>query len=96
MVLKNVNYTSAVENKFDKVTDNVTDRVADRVTDFLDENALHVFALLQENPTYTAAVIGEKLSLSRKTISAKLKKLKELSYIERVGSDRKGYWKLLK
>lgn len=96
VVLKNVNYTSAVENKFDKVTDNVTDNVTDRVTDFLDENALHVFALLQENPTYTAAVIGEKLSLSRKTISAKLKKLKELGYIERVGSDRKGYWKLLK
>ena len=35
------------------------------------------------------------LELSRKTIAAKLKTLKEKKMIERVGASRKGYWKIL-
>ena len=31
----------------------------------------------------------------RKTVSLRLKMLKEAGLIERIGSDRKGYWKLL-
>ncbi len=40
--------------------------------------------------------VTERLSVSRKTVAARLKKLKEAGLIERIGSDRKGYWKLLK
>jgi ATP-dependent DNA helicase RecG len=38
--------------------------------------------------------MAEKLGVSRKTIATRLKKLKEKDIIERVGSDRKGYWKI--
>ena len=37
--------------------------------------------------------LAEKLKISRKTVAMRLKSLKEKSVIERVGSDRKGYWK---
>ncbi|WP_243134950.1 winged helix-turn-helix transcriptional regulator [Murimonas intestini] len=38
--------------------------------------------------------LDEKLLVSRKTVSQRLKELKEKGIIERIGSDRKGYWKI--
>lgn len=76
------------------VTRKVTDRVADKVTDDLDEKSIQILALLSEDPAYTSTVIAEKLSISRKTVSQKLKELKEKGMIKRIGSDRKGYWKI--
>ena len=52
--------------------------------------------LLAVDPAYTTTFLAENLSLSRKTVSLRLKMLKENGLIERIGSDRKGYWKLLK
>ena len=76
------------------VTRKVTDRVTDKVTDDLDEKSIQILALLSEDPAYTSTVIAEKLSISRKTVSQKLKELKEKGMIKRIGSDRKGYWKI--
>ena len=36
----------------------------------------------------------EKINLSRPAITLNLKLLKEEKIIERIGSDRKGYWKV--
>ena len=73
-----------------RTTDRVTDKVTDRVTD--NERAL--LAFLSENPGYTMPQLSEKLGVSRKTVALGLKSLKENGIIERVGSDRKGYWKI--
>lgn len=67
------------------------DRVTDKVTD--KENA--VLILLRENAAYTMPQMAEKLKVSRKTVALRLKKLREKGVIERVGSDRKGYWNIL-
>ena len=37
--------------------------------------------------------IAEKVKVSRKTVGKYLRTLKDKGIIERVGSDRKGYWK---
>lgn len=76
--------------EFYKVTERVTDRVTDRVT----EKEQEILALLLENAGYTMPQLAEKLKISRKTVAMRLKSLKEKSVIERVGSDRKGYWKI--
>lgn len=68
----------------------VTDRVTDRVTD--DERTLLSFLI--EDPGYTVSQLSEKMEVSRKTVAQKMKKLKEKDIIERIGSDRKGYWKI--
>ncbi len=78
----------------DRIVRSVTHRVTDRVTDNLDEKYIQILALISEDPAYTSTVISEKLSLSRKTVAQRLKKLKEMGIIERIGSDRKGYWKI--
>ena len=43
---------------------------------------------------YKTVELAEILDISRKTVSVKLKKLREKGIIERVGSDRKGYWNI--
>ena len=58
------------------------------------EEERQVTELLREDSTYTTAKLAESLGVSRKTVSKRLKNLKERGIIERVGSDRKGYWKL--
>lgn len=80
-----IKFTAPEDRVIRSVTGRVTEKVTDKVTDTLDETSLKILNLLAEN-----------LSLSRKTVSLRLKMLKGAGLIERIGSDRKGYWKLLK
>lgn len=64
--------------------------MTDKVTD--DERTLLLFLI--EDPGYTVSQLSEKMEVSRKTVAQKMKKLKEKDIIKRIGSDRKGYWKI--
>ena len=90
-----IKVTAPADRIVSSVTRRVTDKVTDKVTDNLDEKSMKVLRLLIEDPGYTATKLSDKLSLSRKTISLCIKKLRDGGLIERVGSDRKGYWKIL-
>lgn len=83
---------TAPEDRVIRVTERVTVKVTDEVTD----KEQTVLSLLAEDPGYTMPQLAERLGVSRKTVAARLKKLKEAGLIERIGSDRKGYWKLHK
>ncbi|MBQ7993363.1 MAG: winged helix-turn-helix transcriptional regulator [Solobacterium sp.] len=52
--------------------------------------------MLLEDPGYTSPQIAEKLNVSRISVTKYLKTLKEKGLIERIGSDRKGYWRIIK
>lgn len=82
---------TAPEDRIIRVTEQVTVKVMDEVTDKEQE----LLSLLAEDPGYTMPQLAEQLNVSRKTVAVRLKKLKEAGRIERVGSDRKGYWKLI-
>ena len=49
-----------------------------------------------DNNKITADEIAGKLQLTKRSIENYISKLKEKRYIERVGSDKTGYWKILK
>jgi len=76
----------------ERVTEGVTEGVTEKVTD--GERA--ILQLLDIDPGYTYTAMSVILKLSRKTVSERIKKLKEKEMIERVGTDTKGYWKILK
>ena len=78
------------EKVTEKVTD-VTDRVAEKVTDI----EVKILELIANDSAITTSKLAEMLSVTRKTISTHMKKLKKNNVIERIGSDRKGYWKIL-
>lgn len=82
----------APKDRVVRVTEKVTDRVTEKVTD----REKQLLSLLREDPGYTTDQLAKNLGVSRKTISIYLRKLKESEIIARIGSDRKGYWKILK
>ena len=53
-----------------------------------------ILALLLGNPNITKKKIESELSVSHSTVDRIMKKMKEANIIERVGSDRNGYWKV--
>lgn len=55
-----------------------------------------VFSLVKQNKNITATEISERLKMSLSTVKRKIKNLKEQRKIERIGSDKTGYWKIIK
>ena len=68
----------------------MTERVTEKVT----EKEKEVIELLRIDPGYTYADLAQNLKVSRKTVSDRIKALKDKGIIERIGSDTKGYWKI--
>jgi ATP-dependent DNA helicase RecG len=66
-----------------------------RVTERVTEKESEVLNLIIEDPSYTTKELAEKLSLSRKTISDRIKSLKNKGIIRRIGSDTKGHWEII-
>lgn len=79
--------------KFTAPEDQVV-RVTDRVTEKVTDREQQVINLLYRDPGYTTTAMAHEMGVSRKTISNYLKSLQDKNLIERIGSDRKGYWKI--
>lgn len=75
--------------------DRVTEKVTEKVTE-VTEPEKEVLSLLLEDPAYTYAVLADKLGISRKTVSLRIKQLKEKGILQRIGSDTKGHWQINK
>jgi predicted HTH transcriptional regulator len=54
-----------------------------------------VFYLIKQNSKITAAEICEQLNISLSTAKRKMKELKLKGIIDRIGSDKTGYWKII-
>lgn len=72
----------------------IESRVTDRVTDQVTDSEITILRLLYENPAYTYSQLARKIGISRKTVAVGMKSLQEKDLIERIGTNKKGYWKL--
>ena len=54
-----------------------------------------VFDLIKQKNKITATEISGRLNISLSTAKRKIKELKEQGKIERIGSDKTGYWKII-
>lgn len=54
-----------------------------------------IINIIIESPNITQTDIAKKLKVSRQSIATNIKQLKDINVIERVGSNKKGYWKIL-
>lgn len=61
----------------------------------LSKNELLIFNTIKENPFYSANELSKLCKVGTTTINKALKKLKELNLIERVGSNKTGYYKII-
>jgi len=53
-----------------------------------------VFSLIKQDNKITANEMSERLSLSLSTVRRQIRELKNNGHIERIGSDKKGNWKI--
>lgn len=60
----------------------------------LSSKEIQILELLVEDPAYTYQALADKLGIGRKAVFGRIKKLKEKGILERVGSDKTGYWKI--
>ena len=77
-----------------RVNTKTGDQTCQQVNDGVNDEVNKLLNYLKLHPDYTVTQFAEHFEVSRKTIAARLKKLKDKGYIERVGSSRKGYWKV--
>jgi ATP-dependent DNA helicase RecG len=63
-------------------------------TENLNKTQKRIINLLENNPKMTQNDLAKELNLGRTSITSNIKKLKENEIIERVGTDRNGYWKI--
>ena len=65
------------------------------VQDQMTKTETKVLSAIKKNNYARISEIAKAIEKSDKTVSRAIKKLKELKYIERVGDDYNGYWKVL-
>jgi len=58
------------------------------------EIAHKIYSALKENPHATAVELAESLGIALRTVKNHIAILKQGGFIERVGSDKVGYWKI--
>lgn len=62
----------------------------------LNESEVSVLELIKNKPNITQREIAETLKLNTRTIGYIISSLKRKGYIERIGSNKSGYWSVLK
>ena len=83
------------EDRIIRVSDRVNDKVNEEVNVHVNDRQKELLSYLIQDPGYTVSQLSEIMKVSRKTIAGYLKALKNKGIIERVGSARNGYWKIV-
>lgn len=91
VTLYNLNYRG-INKKIDGVNAGVNDGVNDGVK--ITKNSKKILAMLCKDGSLTAEQIASELKVSVSTVERSIKQLKDNGLIERVGSDKSGYWKV--
>ena len=74
------------------------DKVGDKVGDknsHLTQTQASILTEIRNNPDITKPELAEKLKLGKTTVDKGIAVLKQRGVIERVGSNKSGYWKAL-
>lgn len=81
----------------DKVGNKVGNKEDNKIGEYaLNHTQVRILAELRNNPNITKAYLMKKLKLGKTSIDNGLAILKKYGYVERVGSRKTGYWKVLK
>lgn len=70
-------------------------KVSVKVTAKVTANQKKIIETIAENPYITQNKLAEIVGISRKSIIQNMKKLQENHFIERVGADKNGHWKVV-
>ncbi len=80
----------------DKVDYKVNDKVDDKKSKSSADRKIQILAIIRNNPNVTIPAIAKELQLGRTSVNKYVSNLKEEGSIKRVGSNKSGYWEVLK
>ena len=106
--LKNKEDLEYIKVRFSMFVDKIIDEI-DMILDYktkkmseleqkqkeIESLQIKILELIEKDPYITQNSISQVLKIGRTTVTENIKKLKDAKFIERIGSDRKGYWKKL-
>lgn len=72
-------------------TENVTKDVTKKLTD----RQQQILQLIKDNPQITTTEMSERMTVTRRTIASDIKSLQHLGIINREGSDKSGFWRII-
>lgn len=72
----------------------LVDNLVDKLVDKLTNNEIIILKKIKDNPRISQLEIASLLGIGKTTIQNAIVKFKKLNLIERVGSNKKGYWKV--
>ena len=73
-----------------------SDQKSDRISDRISDQIKMILELIKENPQIGRSEISHKMGLHESSVKRRLKMLVDKGVIQRIGSDKGGYWQLLK
>lgn len=81
-----IRYINAVEKSSEE---------SDNKFGIIEKSSEQILKLIQQQKDITAKEMAEKIGISSRAVEKQLKKLKESNKIQRIGSNKTGYWKLI-
>ena len=87
------NYFSVI---FYRKINELSDRSTDEFTDEFTDNMKKIIRLIHKNPKITLNKIADEIGMSKRGIIKNTTQLKEKGILERIGTAKGGYWKLIK
>lgn len=76
---------------FKDLVDNAVDKLADK----LNKTELKILYAIKENPKMSQIGIAKITNTGKTTVQNTIVKLKHLSLIKRIGSNKTGYWQII-
>ena len=58
------------------------------------DNDKKLLLLMNSNPTFSSQMISDRLEITKRAVEKIIKRLREANIIERIGSNKSGYWKV--
>ena len=83
-------------NVVEDIVEDVVEDIVEDVVEELTQRQIRILSLIEENKNISASRLADILNITQRTIQRDLMKLKSLCYLEREGSDKMGYWKIVK
>ena len=74
----------------------VGNKIGEEIGEKLTKTQINVLNEIRNNPNITTLALMSILGVSETTVENSLAKLKKMGYIKRVGSNKSGYWEVLK
>ena len=81
----------SIKDKLNKVSDKVSNKVSDKIN----KTQAKMIEMIRDNPNIIISQFSTKLGLSEPAIKKNLKQLKESRHIQRIGSNKTGYWEVI-